>query len=66
MLNAPTLIVNILKGMGVNPAVNIIIKLYSSYKDFILANMARSNPGILSKKKLSKNRKLVWLFPPKP
>ena len=54
MLNAPALIVNILKGMGVNPAVNTIIKLYSSYKDFILVNMARSNPGILSKKNWAK------------
>ena len=35
MLNAPALIVKILKGMGVNPAVNTIMKLYSSYKDFI-------------------------------
>lgn len=30
ILKAPALIVNNLKGIGVNPAVNIIIKLYSS------------------------------------
>ena len=52
MLNTPALIVKILKRMCVNPAVNTIMKLYSSYKDFIFTNMARSNSGILSKKKI--------------
>ena len=32
---APALIVNSLNGIGVNPAVKMIMKLYSSYKDFI-------------------------------
>ena len=32
---APALIVNSLNGIGVNAAVKMIIKLYSSYKDFI-------------------------------
>jgi len=35
--NAPALIVNSLNGIGVNPAVKTIIKLYSSYNPFILS-----------------------------
>ena len=37
-LKAPALIVNNLNGIGVNPAVKIIIKLYSSYNAFIFSN----------------------------
>ena len=36
-LNAPALIVNSLNGIGVNPAVKTIIKLYSSYNAFIFS-----------------------------
>jgi len=50
MLKAPALIVNILNGMGVNPAVKTIMKLYSSYNCFMFSNTERSKLGILSKK----------------
>ena len=50
MLNAPVLMVNILKEVCVNPAVNTIMKLQLSYKDFIFVNITRLNPGIFSKK----------------
>ena len=43
--NAPALIVKSLNGMGVNPAVNMIMKLYWSYKALMLKNDSRSNPG---------------------
>ena len=54
ILNAPALIVNNLNGIGVNPAVNTIIKLYSSYKLLILLNASSVNPGMWSKKKICK------------
>ena len=43
--NAPALIVKSLNGMGVNPAVNMIMKLYWSYNSLMLKKDSRSNPG---------------------
>ena len=48
--NAPALMVNNLKGIGVNPAVKIIIKLYCSYRCLIFSNEFKLNPGTCSKK----------------
>ncbi len=53
-LNAPALMVNILKGIGVKPALNIIIKSYLSYNNLILLNASLSNPGIYSKNNKAK------------
>jgi len=44
--NAPAEIVNTLKGIGVNPAVKTIQKLYASNLDWIELKMISENPGI--------------------
>ena len=49
--NAPAETVNILYGMGVNPAVKIIANPYSEYWFCIDVNKCSVNPGILLKKK---------------
>mgnify|MGYP004231378553 CR=1 FL=1 len=53
ILNAPALIVKSLKGIGVNPAVKIIIKLYWSYKDLIFEKASVVKPGMYWKKKFA-------------
>ena len=50
ILNAPEEIVITLKGMGVNPAVNTIKKLYKSNFCWIVENNSSEKPGILLKK----------------
>ena len=49
--NAPAEIVNILNGIGVNPAVKIITNPYSEYCCCIDINKCSVNPGMLLKKK---------------
>ena len=49
--NAPAEIVNILYGMGVNPAVKIITTPYSEYCCSIDIIKCSVNPGMLLKKK---------------
>ena len=49
--NAPAEIVKILYGMGVNPAVKIIMNPYSVYCCCIEVNNSSVNPGTLLKKK---------------
>ena len=49
--NAPAEIVNILYGIGVNPAVKIIKNPYSEYCCCIETNKCSVNPGTLLKKK---------------
>ena len=49
--NAPAEIVKILYGMGVNPAVKIIMNPYSVYCCCIEVNNCSVNPGTLLKKK---------------
>jgi hypothetical protein len=46
ILKAPALIVKTLNGIGVNPAVKVMIRPYRSYLVFILRNTASLNPGI--------------------
>ena len=46
ILKAPALIVKTLNGIGVNPAVKVMIRPYRSYLVFISRNTASLNPGI--------------------
>ena len=50
ILNAPAVMVNILYGIGVNPAVKIIKKPYCSYCCLIEKYRSKEKPGILLKK----------------
>tara|TARA_Y100001970_G_C14211377_1_gene847160 strand:+ start:493 stop:660 length:168 start_codon:yes stop_codon:yes gene_type:complete len=52
-LKTPAFIVNNSNGIGVNPAVIKIIKLYSSYNDLIFINNSSVNPEIFLKKDLA-------------
>ena len=46
ILKAPALIVKTLNGIGVNPAVKVMIRPYRSYLVFISRNTSSLNPGI--------------------
>lgn len=59
ILKAPALIVNNLKGIGVKPAVKIIMKLYSSYKILILEKDSCEKPGTCLKKNSAKVEKVL-------